>query len=275
MNETHFTIPKRWIYGAIVAFAVPFITGVVYVVTLWNDVGNLQDNKTGKIETAQISERVTNITRRLEELKLDSLVGRLGTLENAQDGIKEEWKVTSAGLKAAVDRLPPGTVVASVLKPQVFLRNGRNKKWRLSDASVIPPDSLYAMLVKEAGIEGGDRLPDLRGMFLRGLNVGREDGRGDPDGVDRKAGEFQGGATKRPNRSFVGNTGMAGRHTHTIEGAEPVLTGTEEDFQRNKRSRETETAPEGRHYHTVEITGGGDAETRPGNISVYFYIKIN
>jgi hypothetical protein len=35
------------------------------------------------------------------------------------------------------------------------------------------------------------------------------------------------------------------------------------------------TQAAGDHSHTLEVNGGGDQETRPKNVALYFYVKIN
>lgn len=178
-------------------------------------------------------------------------------------------------VKAVLEPLPPGTVIASVLEPKLFLSEGREEKWRLADASAIPPGSKYGTLVANASIASIDRLPDLRGVFLRGLNTGRKDGREDPDGDNRKAGDYQGVATKRPNKAFTGVTVESGEHSHGFDGARHYDSGAGGHARAKPKGQRRTTHPAGKHRHNVEITRGGDKETRPANVSVYFYIKIN
>jgi hypothetical protein len=35
------------------------------------------------------------------------------------------------------------------------------------------------------------------------------------------------------------------------------------------------TSTDGAHTHTVQITGGGDAETKPKSYAVNYFIKVN
>jgi hypothetical protein len=99
-------------------------------------------------------------------------------------------------------------------------------------------------------------LPDLRGMFLRGLNsfdIGkvRDDGKEDPDGKDRSAASFQIDMLQEHNHkvsSKTADTGQKGRKLPYRNG------GLDGDWQ-------------------TENYGG--SETRPKNVAVYYYIKIN
>ena len=179
----------------------------------------------------------------------------------------------------ALDPLPPGTIIASLLEPGVFL-NGRTKKWRLADASRIPPGRLLE-LVKEGTLKLNDelmssddtRLPDLRGMFLRGQNNGRKDGKQDPD--SRRVGSYQSAATSRPTKPFTGAIPESGSHFHIFDAAKLYKSGAGDHVRAQPSGRRGQTEVDGSHTHSVTITGGGDVETRPANVSVYFYIKVD
>jgi hypothetical protein len=170
--------------------------------------------------------------------------------------------------------LPIGTLLPSLVPPEAFLSGDRVYSWAPADGRQISPDSGYAKLT------GKPQTPDLRGMFIRGLNefergVVRSDGRQDPDGNERTAGQLQLFTTAIPRNKFTGITSTAGRHTHSYDAARPFDAGAG-SHDRAKPSGETKTTAEaGDHSHTIEISGGGDKETRPSNIAVYYYIRIN
>lgn len=206
-------------------------------------------------------------------------LGSLSSKIDAVDTDELDRKVEAAlkkineAEKNIVDQLPVGTVVASVLEPEIFLSNGRNRKWHLADDSAVPLDSAYGIIVKDAKIEKKDRLPDLRGVFLRGMNSGRSDGKQDPE-MERYAGGLQLSATKLPNKGFTGLSKESGEHTHTQKAPRHYGAGAG-DHARAKPDGSGTTSPSGKHSHTVSINGGGDSETRPRNVAVFFYIKIN
>lgn len=145
-------------------------------------------------------------------------------------------------------RLPVGSIISSISPPEKFSNligetDFAIVKWVLADGRAIP-GSKYSTLI-------GTTVPDLRGMFLRGLNAGRNDGKEDPDGVDRVPGSYQGDTLKEHSHDYK----TAGFHYRSFKGDDgrprPVIEGAgKTDFT-------------------------GDLETRPKNVAVYFYIKIN
>jgi hypothetical protein len=95
-------------------------------------------------------------------------------------------------------------------------------------------------------------LPDGRGVFLRGMNLDRDIKQGDAGG-NRDVGFPQADEFKS--------------HTHLVEGPATTgdIVGTATNFYNEnvrRRDRATTTA------------AGGD-ETRPRNISIYIYVKVN
>ena len=131
---------------------------------------------------------------------------------------------------------------------------------------------------------GGTTLPDLRDKFLRG----------NPSS-GRTLGSLQAYATARPLTAFATNSG--GNHYHSIGGYDqetvdvlqqyhnytaanpsPQMVGKnhiEDPFGGGNTAEgqelEMATSTDGAHTHT--ITGGGDSETRPVNVSVNYIIR--
>jgi hypothetical protein len=99
-------------------------------------------------------------------------------------------------------------------------------------------------------VTGFTIVPDARGQFLRGLNNGRTDGKENPDG-----GTLLGIQQDSENKA----------HSHNISGGtatQPVFTG----------GNTSNTTGGGGNIGTGS-TGG--AESRPTNVSVNIFIKIN
>jgi hypothetical protein len=155
-------------------------------------------------------------------------------------------------LQKSVDNLiPVGTIIASMLKPNIFADiigdpdpfDSADSKWALADNKNVA-GSEYAKKVDT-------KLPDLGGMFLRGINT--KDGKEDPEGV-RPAGRPQDDALQEH-----GHQTDARKHGWGKSGQGYTTRGGE--------------APKA---EVTTVTGANAAdETRPKNVAVYFYIKIN
>ena len=174
-----------------------------------------------------------------------------------------------------LNALPVGTIIASMLEFEKF-QNIAGNTWKPADGRKISAKSKYATLT------GNTTLPDLRGLFLRGLNQfdpakgPRLDKYKDPEGTRRKTGNLQEDATSLPKNKknpFQGNALSAGDHSHIYFKArrEGGRAGSDD----RASSEAGNTGSSGSHTHTVLITAGGDLETRPVNIAVVYYIKID
>lgn len=156
---------------------------------------------------------------------------------------------------ARIANLPIGTIVPSMLPPSLFARevgdpsvfDPEQSKWVLADSRQDITLSRYGPLLGNTA-----RTPDLRGMFLRGMNV---EGGADPD--VRKAGDAQPDALQK--------------HAHTTTARGFLFNDTSTDYGY--------TSAGAAHAPTASVetvTGANTAdETRPKNVAVYFYIKIN
>lgn len=165
---------------------------------------------------------------------------------------------------------PVGTINASYLAPdQFYAASGCNDKspgriwtsiystWSPADGRVVPGSYFQKVVSK-------DRVPDLRGMFLRGLNimdpnpqVALDTTKSDPD--TRDVGEYQPDQFKTHEH-----------HYGTPNYLVPMNLG--------------DRYFDGLFFHEGQIgadhmthldPGVGGPETRPRNIAVYYYIRIN
>jgi hypothetical protein len=106
---------------------------------------------------------------------------------------------------------------------------------------------------KYASITGNATVPDLRGVFLRGKNNGRSTSEGNPDGesalglpqADQYRSHNHAGAY--PNLNASGGTGFTGTGLSSNSG------GT----------------------NSVSLIANGGNETRPRNVTVNYFIRIN
>ncbi|OQP38617.1 hypothetical protein A4H97_17995 [Niastella yeongjuensis] len=139
-----------------------------------------------------------------------------------------------------------GNVQYSVLEPAVF-RQVNGEGWVLMDGRNIQDSELFRL-------SGLTILPDARGLFLRSMNEGRDVNQGDADG-NRAIGNYQADAFKS--------------HAHQISPAHAVM---DNDLGTNG----CEGGHDVRYGRSVMSSSEyGGLETRPRNISLYLYIKIN
>jgi microcystin-dependent protein len=138
-------------------------------------------------------------------------------------------------------RIPTGIIVA-------FYGKDAPIGWMLCDGSTIPIE--YETLRKLVG----NKVPDLRGTFLRGSNNGRNDGRGDVD-ISRSLGSYQ-NDTFSSHRHIIKLQGASGNNAFVNRNA----AWGYDDWHGTESSADT--------------TEQGGEETRPRNIAVNFIIKI-
>lgn len=182
--------------------------------------------------------------RAVEEKIDNDIMNKAETLERIYDKVKESDLII----------MPIGTIIPSMLKPELFKKQyPYSDKWVLAMGQKVSTEWEY---YKEFGDESP--IPDLRGMFLRGMNV---NGGQDPD--VRSAGSPQEDALKKHEH----NT------TATELGSEK-LTVKWPPYGKDKQYGYTE---DGYARKASVTTEGANAstETRPKNVAVYFYIKIN
>lgn len=172
---------------------------------------------------------------------------------------------------------PVGTIIISYLNwsefQQVTKNNSNNpngnvwaskySKWSPADGRSIP-NSAFQRVASQPNV------PDLRGSFLRGLNQFDTDepnqvssARKDPD--NRSRGSFQTDAFKSHNHDIT-DPG----HNHSYR--EPGGAGSS-GVPGNPQGMTGATT--GTKTTGITIKNNGDVETRPKNIAIYYYIRIN
>jgi hypothetical protein len=162
--------------------------------------------------------------------------------------------------------MPVGTIVASFLTMEQFLAATDKRAWKSATSRWSPadgrevPGSAFAFATSKA------RVPDLRGMFLRGLNasepnVVRTDEYADPE-ANRQVGSLQRDAFQGHGHRYENS----GTTAHNPNGTFMGVNGNN-DFS-GVRILEPKT---------IDIYGPVRAgkETRPTNIAVYYYVRIN
>jgi hypothetical protein len=186
--------------------------------------------------------------------------------------------------------IPVGTIITSYLnwtEFQSITQNNANNpagpfwtarysKWAPSDGRPVPASKFQTAASQP-------NVPDLRGTFIRGLNSfdpGDEPTPVDParkDPETRARGSYQPESFKEHRHS--GRTGDdAPDHTHGFGGYPYGAsyggdnTAMNLNVSPNGFHRQTDGANT-RHTHAISPEGG--AETRPKNVAIYFYIRIN
>lgn len=182
------------------------------------------------------------------------------TEKDVKDQVAESLNqriVKADGKLVLSSSLPLGTIVTSLLGPGQFSEavgdpsvfDPASSRWVLADARNDISRSKYSR------ITGKLKTPDLRGMFLRGANDGRTDDRKDPDG-DREPGQYQPDSVKRHSHDRPKDVfDSGGRDGSTVGGGGLGISWTA-------------PFPQTGDYGEAE-------ETRPKNVAVFFYLKIN
>lgn len=145
-----------------------------------------------------------------------------------------------------------GDVKYSILDPDKF-REQNGKGWVLMDGNSIKDSDLSVLI-------GMDTAPDARGVFIRGMNVKREPSNGDASG-DRLVGGYQRDEFRSHQHDIAPRINVG----HSVNG--------------NGSSRRFDT-DDGHTWGNIDedmyaMDNTGGAETRPRNITLYTYIKIN
>ena len=230
----------------------------------WSEVGKLQTSVEG------LGTQLHNLINRVDVV----VPGVLSCKELQIDGRKVMKELDRK------DDLPVGTVVASVFPWLVWRTQfpDAGGRWVPADGREVVATSAYARMALQAFVgenpppelihqsEAGGKLvvsvPDLRGVFLRGLNQNDPDreaaklARSDLDDKRRKPGDFQADQVV----SHTHSNPIADHHSKAGTGS-------------NSRGYWSDTE----NARTIASTGqspDGGKETRPRNVSVYYYIKI-
>jgi hypothetical protein len=201
---------------------------------------------------------------------LVALITALTTIYVQSKDVRQARDEAENAARAArkTQELGVGMVVASMLTPIAFAQSVGDpwpfdplkSRWSLADGEEVS-GSTYQ---KQMSV---NRVPDMRGLFLRGANYNRTDQWADLQPHDAEG--RQEDTTRMPRTGFTVTS--AGAHSHTV-----AATGAEDGWGRleigGPATDTMSTSTNGDHTHTLS---GGDPETRPRNIAVYFYIRIN
>lgn len=165
-------------------------------------------------------------------------------------------QVIVPGLKRQ-DVLPVGTILASTLPwPQFAESVGDQGAFKAGQNKWAPCDSRSILGSELARLGGIGNAPDLRGIFLRGLNKFSTE---EPNAVQRDP---------EPNRiagSYQGDTFAS--HSHSFGFAMGDHDGEPNHFP-HRANRQVAG-------FGADTSAVGGSETRPKNVAVFYYVKIN
>lgn len=165
--------------------------------------------------------------------------------------------------------------------------------WMVCDGRSVDRNAEPALFQAIGTTWGGDGapnffIPDLRGMFLRGVDKDQagtasnpahdteRDARdsprtgANPGNNGNNVGSLQSAATKMPRNPFVNDRHDGHSHTYSAVTDTPKNGADEGYFWIVNPGGNHQTSTDGAHSHVIS---GGDAETRPVNAYVYHIIR--
>jgi hypothetical protein len=163
--------------------------------------------------------------------------------------------------------LPIGTIISSTFKYETFLEVNRfNSTENMSKAIWVPCDGRDVRSSKYGEFSGS--VPDLRGLFLRNVN----DYNVDFDGVgavkaEQKNPENTSAGVFQPD-AFQGHKHFS-QNTLVVSGDKDLPN--QPDQRPNQKGATNSAGQYDAGYGSPRIS----TETRPKNMTVYYYIKIN
>ncbi|HUC80344.1 MAG TPA: hypothetical protein VMR70_05475 [Flavisolibacter sp.] len=186
------------------------------------------------------------------------------------------YKVAAESPLSTSKELPIGTIVCSFLTFEQFnLASKNNEKspgsiFTTQKSRWAPCDGRPAPGSNFQRVTSQNNVPDLRGMFMRGLNMLDPNQpvlpvvNGDPE--NRVAGHQQGDAIKE--------------HSHNLEGSSFTYVNQHpSDRAQGGGGNTSRPLSFPNNNHTIKVKKDGEGlnpnETRPKNVAVYYYIKIN
>jgi microcystin-dependent protein len=150
--------------------------------------------------------------------------------------------------------------------------------WLVCNGAILTSDVKFDKLKLILGnLWGTNLLPDLRGLFLRGVNNGRTGIYADPD--TRDVGSFQ--TDTLGSHLHSGVTNIDGEHSHT--GQETSRADNDDNDDPHNfivhpganyyKSSMSISSTGSSHQHSFITNKNGDSETRPNNAAIVYLIK--
>jgi|GEM_PF-6785517 len=177
--------------------------------------------------------------------------------------------------------LPIGTVVYSILPPNKFAKETVGE-WVLLEGQAYQENW---KLKDIAGASTNTRLPNAKTQFIRSWGESK-----------RSVGSLQTWTTAKPRSPFkvTGKTTTDGKHKHLLRyrkrydynahgyglhgwGGIFAMNWNSDAMTKEDGKPKQYSFTDGGHNHDIsgEVKTGGDTETRPDNLSLYMYIRVN
>ena len=249
-------------YAIIISIIALVIPGLVYVVTIANTVSQLKDSKVDKEDIADLRSMLGNHATIIEELKSGKMID-----EQKDKAVVEINKVAS-DITNNLPIVPVGTIVA------YWGEGDPPAGWLFCNGDVIDKGKnvKYSELIDHLNILDITRnnatsiatLPDLRGVFVRGCNSGRNDKWCDPELNDRVS------VDDKTKYSGVGSYQISSfeKHFHSLR-----LTGAAGNSAYEVRGPSWGYDDWHGDATVAPTDDKGKSETRPNNIAVNYIIK--
>ena len=222
-------------------------------------------------------------------------------VEMTYKAVTELLKVVEERQKEVQQLIPVGTVTAYAGEWKEDVRqNFYHMGWLICEGQELVIENytdLYQAIGHIYGESAPDtfKLPDFRGIFLRGLDLGKQldpnRALGDYQADSNKQHTHVGKALEAGEHNHTGTIEKAGEHRHRLEATgywftsklrneRRAITGDAEDSQKYWTTGEGEHThgiqidASGMHQHELTIESSGDNETRPKNYPVVYLIKF-
>ncbi len=222
-------------------------------------------------------------------------------VESTYKAVAELLKIIEEKEKEVTQLIPAGTVMAYAGEWREDVRqNFYHTGWLVCEGQALTIQN-YMNLYQAIGHIYGEsasetfKLPDFRGIFLRGLDLGKQF---DPE---RVLGQYQVDSNKQ--HQHEGKTLKAGKHTHTAKNKKAgkhqhrlnatgywftsklrnerrAITGDADDAQKywttwqGEHTHDIQVNTSEEHQHGLAIESSGEIEARPKNYPVVYLIKF-
>lgn len=209
-------------------------------------------NKLKKGDTIRVNQSIIQILKTIDKTKPCYIALNFNELNTKAIEVNKQIENPTS---------PIGTIICSVLNYSSFLEaNMLSNTADMSKAIWVPCDGRDIKNSRYGDFSGG-KVPDLRGVFLRGIN----DFNVSFPSVSR-VNEFQ----KNPENKAAGEfqEDSFEEHTHTLGDS------GEADWEGSNPKNRQRVRNDGKGSGILTSSTGGD-ETRPKNVTVFYYIRIN